>query len=122
MLQNQSIKKGVGRRNKLQALGKSAPGRNLKASRGRKRGRKPRSEVGSAILREVTEGAGGVDPSIASLQATAERAGAGGYFTRATKVWMLIKSLGLRYPGSDEEAIRGLAEELEEDGPWGQGQ
>lgn len=121
-LHKHSITKGVGRRNKLKALGTLAPERNLKSSTGRKRGRKPRTEVGSAILREVTEGSRGLDPSIASLQATAERAGAGGYFTRATKAWLLGKSVGLRYPGSDEEAIRGLAEELEEDRLGGPGQ
>lgn len=107
--------KGVGRKNKLKALEAVGCDRNMKAQSGRKRGRKPRKEVGAAILREISEGSGGVDPTIARLQATTEREGSGGYFTRATKAWMLGKSAGLRYPGSDEEAIRGLAEELMED-------
>lgn len=72
--------------------------------------------MGPAILREVSEGSGGVDPTIA----TTSRSGPGGYFTRATKAWLLGKSAGLRYPGTDEEAIRGLAEELEEDRPVGE--
>lgn len=38
----------------------------------------------------------------------------GPYFTRATKAWFLGKYAGLVFPGSDEEAIRGLAEELKE--------
>jgi hypothetical protein len=36
----------------------------------------------------------------------------GGYFTRAKKAWLLGKVLGLEYPGSDLEAIRGLEGEF----------
>jgi hypothetical protein len=36
----------------------------------------------------------------------------GGYFTRAKKTWLLGKVLGLKFPGSDLEAIRGLEEEF----------
>ena len=32
----------------------------------------------------------------------------GGYFTRAKKAWLLGKVLGLDFPGSDLEAIRGM--------------
>lgn len=76
-VQTHFLTKGVGRRNKLKALGAVAQDRSRKILTGRKRGRKPRSEVGSAILREVTEGSGGIDPSFANLQSTAEKAGSG---------------------------------------------
>ena len=32
----------------------------------------------------------------------------GGYYTRAKKTWLMGKLLGLEYPGTDEEAIKGL--------------
>lgn len=38
----------------------------------------------------------------------------GGYFTRAKKVWLVGKLSRLEFPGSDEEPIRGLEEELRE--------
>lgn len=41
----------------------------------------------------------------------------GPYFTRAKKVWFLGKYAGLEFPGSEEEAIRGLADFLKENGP-----
>src|ERR1044072_9105073 len=44
---------------------------------------------------------------------------AGGYFTRAKKAWLMAKGAGLEFPGSDEDAIRGLEEELREAGYTG---
>lgn len=110
-------KQGVGRTSKLKSLESleldcAKPGQVKK-----KRGRKPKSEAGPSILRETLEGSGGVDPCFVDLQATAARNGADKYFTRATKAWILGKSAGLVFPGSDAEAIKGLAKELEEDQP-----
>lgn len=69
------------------------------------------------MLREISEGSGGVDPCLVELQASTAWTGADKYLTRATKAWLLGKSAGLVFPGSDAEAIKGLAKELEEDLP-----
>lgn len=110
-------KQGVSRTSKL----KSLEGLELDCAKPgqvkKKRGRKPKSEAGPSILREISEGFGGIDPGFAELQATTAMSGSDKYFTRATKAWFLGKSVGLVFPGSDEEAIKGLAKELEEDQP-----
>jgi hypothetical protein len=36
----------------------------------------------------------------------------GGYYTRAKKTWLMGKLLGLEFPGTDEEAIKGLELDL----------
>lgn len=41
----------------------------------------------------------------------------GPYFTRAMKAWCLAKSVGMSFPGSDDDAIRGLAEVIKENFP-----
>ena len=38
----------------------------------------------------------------------------GGYLTRAKKAWLLAKVVGMEFPGSDLEAIQGLAEQIAE--------
>lgn len=69
--------------------------------RGKKRGRKPRSEVGSSILREVLNEEAVQDPIIATLQASVSQAEVGSYFTRATKAWVIGKFAGMEFPGTD---------------------
>lgn len=110
-----NARQGVSRINRLKSLEVLELENTRVGQEKKKRGRKPKSIAGPQILREVTEGAGGVDPEIARLQEAAESSGAGGYFTRATKAWLLGKSIGFSFPGSDEEAIRGLVEEIQED-------
>lgn len=113
----QNAQKGVNRSHKLQTLADLAPLKARKDPEKKKRGRKPRSKVGPSILREVTEYARGLDPTIPLLQAAVESTGSGGYITRATKAWFLCKPAGLSFPGSDKDAIRGFAAEWEEDNP-----
>lgn len=60
----------------------------------------------SRTNRLKAEGAGGVDPETTRLQESAESSWVGGYFTRATKAWILGKSLGFSFPGSVEEEIK----------------
>lgn len=111
--------KGINRPSKLKSLEILGVENARVDTQKKKRGRKSKSIAGPQILREVMEGAGGVDPVMARLQESAESSRAGSYFTRATKAWMLGKSIGFSFLGSDEETIKGLSEELEVSIPSG---
>lgn len=111
------VKQGVGRTSKLKALACveldcAKPGQEKEK---KKRGRKPKAIAGPSMLREISEGSSGVDPEFARLRDSVTCSGSGAYFTRAQKAWSVGKFAGLSFPGSDEEAVRGLAKELEED-------
>lgn len=75
----------------------------------KKRGRKPKG-LPPHTDSPATEG------SLSNLQSEAENSGQrealGRYFTRATKVWLLGKVLGLEFDGTDAQAVEGLDREL----------
>ena len=79
------------------------------SSRTRGRPKKPKGVVSLPVL----EGGSGSSSASSPSEVSSPSGGpSGGYFTRAKKTWLLGKVLGLEYPGSDLEAIRGLEEEF----------
>lgn len=59
--------------------------------------------------REPNSGGPSIEPQSQHQNSDQNR---GPYFTRATKAWLLRKSLGLEFQGSDDQAIKGISHEL----------